>query len=155
METISYGKKWFLYKRCFTEQWKESQAAEAHAKRVPYAVAIRKDNGNITVVDARGDYFGVDFLDVFGRDFICYQFQEIEAGRLFLTMATHREFEDNTDRVKLGTSYIFKPNGMVIVETEDFSSSHITKKQIQVDVNGNWELYPNFGDYRSLTRVER
>jgi hypothetical protein len=155
MRKTTYGKSWFLAKRRFTEQWDESQAADAHAKRKPYAAAIRNEDGCVTVVDARDDYYGVDFLDAIGREYLSYQFQELEPGRLFLTMATHREFDGETDRVSYGTTYYFKPDGSVTVETEDFATANLATKEMKVDVNGNWETYPNFGDYGSLTRVDR
>ena len=71
----------------------------------------------------------MDFLDNFGREYLRYQFQEAEQGRLFLTMATHREFVGETDRVKSGTTYYFKRDGFVTIETEDFVSSQRTSKK--------------------------
>jgi hypothetical protein len=155
MQTTTYGKSWFFAKRCFTELWNEAQAAKAHARRKPYAAAICDESGRTIVLDVRGDYCGVDYLDELGREFLSYQFQEVKPGYLFLTMATHREFDGETDRVKFGTTYYFKPEGSVTIETEHFATLDRDTKEMEVDVHGNWEAYPKFGDYLSITRIDR
>jgi hypothetical protein len=61
------------------------------------------------------DFIGVDFLDEFLRESLSYQFEEVESGRLFLSMATHREFDGEKDQVLSGCSYIFKQDGKLIL----------------------------------------
>jgi hypothetical protein len=70
-------------------------------------------------------------------------------------MATHREFDGEADRVKCGTTYYFKVDGRVTIETEDFATENISTREMQADVSGNWEQYPIFGDYQSLMRRDR
>lgn len=155
MEAVMYGKSWFLAKRRFTETWDDSKARAAHVSRKPYTAAISDQHSVVAIIDVNNDYLGVDFLDELGRDFLSYQFQELEPGRLFLTMATHREFAEKTDAVKSGTTYYFKPDGRVTIEKEDFTIPQLSESEKQVDVTGNWEAYPTFGDYGSITRVDR
>lgn len=155
MKRITFGRSWFRAKKRFTETLSEHKAKIAHEQRQPYVAVMEDDEGIQCFIEANNDYFGVGFLDSALREFLSYQFQEVEPGRLFLSMATHREFDGETDRVKCGTTYYFKFDGSVTVESEDFATANVTTKKMQTDVSGNWETYPSFGDYVSLTRVER
>lgn len=155
MEVITFGKSWFRAKKRLTETWDEPKARIAHEQRLPYVAVVGSAGSIKCFIEANNDYIGVGFLDNAMREFLSYQFQEIEPGRLFLTMATHREFDGDMDRVKSGTTYYFKPNGNVTVETEDFATSQLSTKELQTDVSGNWEAYPVFGNYHSLVRVDR
>jgi hypothetical protein len=155
MERISFGKSWFRAMKRLTELWDIQKAKTAHEQRRPYVAVMENSGGNHSFIEVNNDYFGIGFLDSHLREYLSYQFQELEPGRLFLTMATHREFDGETDRVSYGTTYYFKPDGSVTVETEDFATANLATKEMKVDVNGNWETYPNFGDYGSLTRVDR
>ena len=155
MGAITFGKSWFRAKKRLTETWDEPKARIAHGQRQPYAAVIEDDGSIRCFIEANNNYIGVGFLDNVMREFLSYQFQEVEPERLFLTMATHREFDGETDRVRCGTTYYFKPDGRVTVETEDFASAHLATKEMQADVSGNWEAYPTFGDYRSLARADR
>lgn len=70
-------------------------------------------------------------------------------------MATHREFDGDSDQVKKGATYIFKQNGNVVTLTEEFPNGDITRRETSADISGNWENYPDFGEYDSLLRTER
>lgn len=155
MENAFFGKSWFRAKKRVTELWDKQEAKIAHEQRRPYVAVLEKSGQIFCYIEANSGYIGVGFLDSAVREFLSYQFQEVEPGRLFLTMATHREFDGGTDRVKCGTTYYFKPDGCVSVEAEDFEANQLTTTKTTVDVSNNWEDYPNFGDYQSLARVER
>ncbi len=61
----------------------------------------------------------VEFLDSQLRSFVCYHFQEKEAGRLFLTMAIFRQFAGESDKVTHAVIYYFQENGTTVVHKED------------------------------------
>jgi hypothetical protein len=155
MSTLIFGKSWFRAKKRLTETWDESKAMTAHEQRQPYAAVIGNEGRCQCFIEANNDYIGVGFLDNSMREFLSYQFQEIEPGRLFLTMATHREFDGETDQVTFGTTYYFKPDGCVTVESDDVAAAQLATKELRTDVSGNWETYPAFGEYCSLVRVGR
>lgn len=138
-----------------TEVWSEATAKLAHLEKRPYAVLIEDDIAPQCFLELCSDYVGVGFLDDHGREFLSYQFQEIEAGRLFLTMATHREYSGESDGLKVATTYYFRTDGSLTVETEEFSTATISRKETQANVDGNWEDYPGFGNYDSIVRVNR
>lgn len=140
-----------------TEEWNEKRARTAHERREHYAVLIELPDGTYRMIEACGDYFGIEFIDNRQRAFLSYQFQELEPGRLFLTMALYREFEGSTTRVTNSRTYRSRPDGSLIIHEEDADSPTATRLESKepIDVSSNWEPYPAFGDYQSLTRIER
>src|SRR5262245_47711187 len=107
---ITFG-LWFRAKKCFSQTWGESKARNAHEARQLYGAIICDGSNSSCYVEVANDYIGVEFLDASLREYMSYQFQELEPGRLFLTMATLREFDGNSDTVKSGVTYYFKPDG--------------------------------------------
>ncbi len=153
---LRFGKSWFRARKRFTEEWESAKALEAHMNRQAYVAKVEGDGeGLCCFVEFNNDYVGIGFLDEELREFLSYQFQELEQDRLFLTMATHREFEGTSDTVRKGTSYYFKPNGQVTIESEDFEASRVTTRTTEADVSHNWDNYPKFGEYESILRTER
>jgi hypothetical protein len=154
-ESIAFGKSWFRAKSQLTETWDEPKARAAHNQRQPYVAVVSDVKGVRYFVEAHNDYIGVGLFDHAMREYLSYQFQELEPWRLFLTMATHRTFGGETEAVTAGTTYFFKPNGAITIDTEDFGSGQRSIKETQADVSGNWEMYPTFGNYQSLARAGR
>ncbi|MBA4032907.1 MAG: lytic transglycosylase [Planctomyces sp.] len=155
MKVTIYGSRWFRAKNRMTEVWDEEKAKLAHLEKRPYAVLIEGGTVFRCFLEIGSDYVGIGFLDEHMREFLSYQFQEIEAGRLFLTMATHREYVGDCDQLKEGTTYYFRKDGGLTMETEDFSTSVISSRETRTNVDGNWEAYPEFGSYESISRVDR
>ena len=152
---VKFGKLWFRAKKRLTETWDESRARDCHENRQLYVAVLEADSGPSRFVEINNDYIGVGFLDALLREYLSFQFQEVEPGRLFLTMATHREFEGDSDKVKCGTTYYFEQDGLVTIESEDFVKKTHSVKETQADVSGNWEPYPAFGQYQSVVRENR
>ena len=70
-------------------------------------------------------------------------------------MATHREFDGDNDQVKAGNSYIFNQDGSLIIRKQSFNPQSLEEANSSVDVSGNYENYPDFGEYDHLLKVER
>jgi len=153
----TYCKKWFIAKKSPIDIWDINSAEQAHQDQKPYTVLVGDLNQPKCFIELIGSkrYVGVEFLDELLRIPLNYQFQERASGSLFLSMATYREFQNDSDVVTNGTSYIFKEDGTVMIENENFSAGTRSTCQSTVDVSGNWEQYPSFGDYSSIIRVER
>jgi len=152
---IHYSDGWFRAKKRPGELWTPEQARDAYSHRKLYAVVAGPLTRPHAFIEFNKDYVGVGFLDKFLRGYLSYSFEEVEPGRLFLTMATHREFDGDYDQVKKGTTYVFKQNGNVVTLTEEFPNGDKTRGETSADVSGNWENYPAFGEYDSLLRTER
>ncbi|WDM67617.1 hypothetical protein [Xanthomonas cucurbitae] len=152
---IFFCKSWFRAKKCPTEMWSEDQAKIAHAQGAAYTVIVGDIDNPYCFLDVTEKSVGVSFLDRNLRESLLYDFQEIESGKLFLTMATYREFEGDTDRVVSGTSYVFFQDGMVATKREFFNPHKIETARSSADVAGNYSPRPEFGQYSDLIRVER
>lgn len=135
--------------------WTEEQARKAHKERRQYTVLVNDAERPYAVIEVSGDFVGVTFFDDLLRESLSYQFQETEPGKLFLSMATYREFPSDTNNASSGTSYIFKQNGDVSIRKQSISSKSIEESKSTADVSGNYEQYPEFGQYEGLLRTER
>jgi hypothetical protein len=156
MDNITYGDSWFLAARRLSKSWEESQARTAHEQRKQYAAVISDGDRIVCVVTGHPNGFFVSFLDSLRREWLVFHFQNVAPERLFLSMLTKREYDGETKRVKHGESYIFEPEGRIVIDSENFDTGQRTKEVMEgADVSANWEAYPEFGDYRSITRLER
>jgi len=153
--TNYYCRKWFRAKKQPIEVWDEKQARVAHENGKPYTVLVESVDKPAATIVMTDDYAGVGFLDTRLREYMVYQFQLVTSGKLFLSMAIHREFFGETDEVKLGTSYIFKEDGSVIIREEHFNPKSMTRNTSTADVSSHYESFPTFGDYESLLIKDR
>ena len=126
-ESITYCKSWFWAKKRPTEIWTETQAKRAHEKGGTYTVVIKNNVRPyaIIVVARNTNFIGVTFLDDFLRSNLSYNFKLIESDMLFLSMATHRDYDSDKDEVTFGTTYIFDSDGQVTIRKESSSSANI------------------------------
>ena len=153
---IFFCKSWFAAKRRPTELWTEAQAREAHERGLPYTVLVDSVERPFCVMDVTRKFVGIDFLDENLREALTYHFQEASPGQLFLTMATHRQYEGVTDKVTNGTTYIFAPDGKVQMRRESFVPEHkLETATSQADMSPNYAPAPQFGEYDELILVER
>lgn len=152
---IYFCKSWFRAKKKPTEVWTEEQAKLAHMKKQSYTVLVDSIEKPYCFMEIADKVVGVGFLDERLRESLSYDFQEIEPGKLFLTMATHREFDGETDIVVSGISYIFKQDGTVHMRREFFNPHRLETAATSSDVSMNYAATPDFGEYDDFIRVER
>jgi len=155
MTNYFYCKSWFWAKKRPTEMWTEDQARKAHNDRKTYTVLVREVEHPYAVVEVANDFVALTFLDDLLRQSMSYHFTEVEPGKLFLSMVTHREFDGDTDEVRIGHSYIFNQDGGLIIRKRTFSPNGLEEANSSTDVSRNYEKYPDFGDYEHLLKVER
>ena len=155
-QPVYFCKSWFRAKKRPTELWSEAQARAAHEKKQHYAVLVESIERPYWFLDVADKVVGVGFLDEHLRESLTYAFQEVEPGKLFMTMATYRKFEGDTDKVACGTSYIFDQDGNAQIRREIFLPEHkLETSTSKVDVTSNYSMMPSFGEYEDLIRVER
>ena len=153
---IYFCKSWFRAKKRPTENWSEEQARAAHGDGLPYTVLVDSVELPYCFLELTKKTVGVVFLDEHLRESLTYGFQEVEPGKLFLTIATYREFVDDTDKVASGTSYMFSRDGAVSIRRESFVPEHKIETSSSVaDLAENYSAMPSFGEYDDLIRVER
>ena len=156
MQELHYCKKWFRAKKIALDPLSETEARIRHSKDESYTVLVGDAESPTCFMEVASRSVGVDFLDDRLRLVLSYAFQELEPGRLFLSMATSREFDGVTNTVASGTTYFFQPSGDVKIRRERFIPDHLLEtSDTEADVQTNWDNYPEFGDYASLGRAER
>jgi hypothetical protein len=152
---VHYCKSWFRAKKRPTEVWTDEKATAAHIKKETYTALIGDAERPYCFLDIADGVVGVGFLDALLRESLTYAFQEITPGKLFLTMATHREFKNDTDEVAAASMYLFNPDGTLQIIRESFNPHHTETAKSTCDVSGNYSDVPAFGNYDDLIRVER
>ncbi len=156
MQVYFYCKSWFRAKKQATFLYSEVQARELHLNGKPYCVLVGSVEYPTCFIEVTSDFIGVGFLDTQLRERLSYQFQEKEPGTLFLSLATWRKFEKQSDKVSEGTTYIFNFEGVVSIRRETFIPEHTLDVSESIsDLKGHWEKYPKFGEYKPFTRSER
>lgn len=154
-QPLFYAKSWFRAKKQATVLWSADQAHAAHEAGAPYTVLVESPDRPYAFIELAPTFVGVSFLDDRLRETLTYQFQLAEPGSLFLSMATHREFDGESDRVLSGTSYMFERDGTVRIRREHFGPHRLETATSTTDVTENFAAAPEFGDYHELLRVER
>lgn len=153
---IYFCKSWFAAKKLATEVWTEAQAKEAHDNGRNYTVLVGSIERPFCVILVMAKGIAVDFLDEQLREALSYVFQVVAPGRLFLTRATHREFDGDEDKVAKGTTYKFTEDGKLRIDRETFLPEHsLEVANGQADVSSNYEALPEFGRYEAFMRMER
>ncbi|MES2036771.1 MAG: lytic transglycosylase [Pseudomonadota bacterium] len=125
------------------------------SKKQPYAVLVDSIERPYCFLDIADKVVGIGFLDENLRESLTYAFQEFEAGKLFLSMATHREFEGETDTVVSAIAYIFKQDGTVYMRREFFKPYRLETSTTSADVSKTFAAAPDFGEYEDFIRIER
>ncbi|THA74481.1 hypothetical protein E6R60_20330 [Streptomyces sp. A0642] len=120
-----------------------------HGKPSPaLRVEIRRETG----------YAAVIFMDAYGRNELDYTFSVIDDS-LFLEQMFSYDYGGSEERggyadAESVESFTFAPDGVVWRTVE--SGAEATREGRQgVDVACNWEPFPEFGEYESLTRWDR
>jgi hypothetical protein len=152
---VFYSQSWFRAKKCAIGPMDEATARARHQAGESYAVLVDSASTPSCFVEMLMDkgMVGVGFFDAEGREYLTYQFHYVDDKTLFLTMATHREFEGS--KVILGTSYIFNQQGNLIIRREQMNPHKIEEAQSTYDPLENYERAPAFGDYSGVIRISR
>jgi hypothetical protein len=132
-----------------------ASAQERHDERRLYTALIGSWINPRCYVEVNDDYLAVGFLDDRGREYLLYQFEEIEPGRMFLTTATRRQFDSNGRRSMTASSSHFFETGELLVITEAHIPHAFSIEELELDVESNWEPYPEFGAYEGFVTLER
>ena len=114
-----------------------------------------------------GEGCTVSFLDELGRTFMSYRFEpspyqnekENRKGYLFLYQISlyhyHQEKDEDGDWDYDYTDYEFTPDGRVRKIEEIGDERIIYDSEQRVNVESNWQQYPEFGDWLPLFEMKR
>lgn len=162
-QDIFYCKKWSIGYKKPIDLWSENKARKKHIAGDSYTVLIGSDCNPSCFVEIMKNkgWVSVGFLDNELREYSFYNFRLFDDNRLFLSMAVHREFAENEGdgagilNVSRGTTYIFKEDGSTVVREDLFNPYKLEESMTVTDISGNYDQFPEFGEYQSLIRKER
>lgn len=152
---IYFCKSWFRAKKKPTEVWSREQAELAHTYNQHYTVLVDSVDLPYCFIEIAYKVIVVGFLDKNLRESLTYAFQEVQPEKLFLTMATHREFDGDSEKVINGILYRFDRSGEITIRKESFNAHEFETATSHGDVSSNYARMPSFGEYDDLIRVER
>jgi len=154
-QPIHFCRSWFRAKKKPTQLWSSDKAEAAHRNQEPYTALIGSVEEPYCFVDVAACVIGVGFLDRHLRESLTYAFKEVAAGRLFLSMAVHREFEADIDQVSSAVIYTFDQDGTVQIRREHFDPHLVESATSSFDPAPNYSARPAFAHYDDLIRIER
>ena len=115
-----------------------------------------------------GDGYTLSFLDELGREFMSYSFsanpdveykEYVRDGYLFLYELSlryyHKEKDEYGDWDYDYTDYEFPPDGRVRKIEEIGDERTIYDSEQRINVESNWQKYPEFGDWLPLFEMKR
>ncbi|EKC2495357.1 hypothetical protein OOO55_004490 [Salmonella enterica] len=163
MDKVFYCKKWSVGYKEPMNPLSENEAKKKHSRGMPYTALIGSDvkPSHVIQVTKNAGWISVGFLDEELREYLLYSFKVLDDERLFLSMAVHREFAEIEGEgagfmnVSNGTTYLFKEDGHTVIREEHFNPYLLDESETKVDVSGNYETFPAFGNYQSILRKER
>ena len=153
---MSYFERWHRHFGEAIGALTAEDARRRHAAGEPYIVVIGDPREPGCIIEINRTFYGVSFFDVRKREYLLYNFEQVDGERLFLKEAIHREYSsDEVSRPSAATAYRFKPDGSVTIESSSGAFNRAEVEQSQTDVSRNWEEAPEFGRYDGLIRKER
>ena len=97
----------------------------------------------------------VSFADTDLNLYLTYNFKKIDENKLFLKGATYIEYKNGAEIESM--EYNFFENGNVAMAKYNFLTNEVERRegQFNVDSDSNWDIYPEFGKYEHLLKIER
>lgn len=154
MSTPKYFEQWIRARNQGLRPLSQQEAGARHAAGGRYVALLYYENEKF-VVDVAGDWVLVMFFDSEDRVYMQYDFKLQKPGRLFLSFATHIEYEGENTQPQMAIMFAFKTDGSIIIEQRNMATGEAEEKDSHGDPAANWEAYPEFGDYRSVCRANR
>lgn len=152
---LHYCRAWFRAKHVVSEPLTEAEARAAYDARELHTALIGDKDRPTAFLECDGNYIGVEFLDEHLREYVSYTFQERRPGMLFLCRVVFREFIGDEEKVARAVLYYFSEDGQTTVHKEDDVAKKYWEAKPVLNVSANWEPYPKFGEYESISRLDR
>lgn len=169
-EKVSVG-KWDLWNKTKLKKKVENNeltsqdiAKNNHDKFLGYEFCSFEDDNDqypfcyVTVMP-KNKHIGLNFIDYAGRKYLSYLFHEIKEDRtLFLREIWYYHFtSENGENEDYRIHFVFDEEGNINYRKYDDKNQKFEdyESNRKFDVSGLYEPYPNFGEYESLTRLDR
>jgi len=154
---IIYCKGWSRRKKYANGEFPEKEALELYKKRKPFGVVIEKDDSPFCFINFNNKYIYVGFLDALKREYLGYEFTEINKDKIFLKEAQYWEYEENTSIKTFSNRYRFTTIGELGIEKKNYLTKEVNRlfAKNKVDTDNLYEKYPKFNDYSEIIKKER
>lgn len=152
---IIYCDRWAISKKKPWNIIEECDAKLRHEKKESYSAIVKDSNRITNIVEVTDKYISVYFLDEKLRSYLFYVFDIVKNNNVFLRTVTYYLYDDFENIKKECTMAKYEENGYIVIEQNNFITNVSTETDIIDDVSGNWDNFPNFGQYQSLCKKER
>lgn len=149
-----YGLEWYASGKKIIEPMTEEEARIRHENRERYTAVLGGERPHCCLEFRSRGVFSV-FFDMHLREYLQYQFNEKEPGRLFLVEAIYREYDGDSEKLIKATISNFSTDGKVFTSITDYSDNSVMEANSTVDVTKNYDTWPAFKDYYNLIQKER
>jgi hypothetical protein len=157
----TYSRRWNLVLHKPLDPISEQQARQLDEAGDYYTVAFTQDTtSGYLEINWTERYLAVYFLDEQHRPGLCYTFTRLDQDRMFMNSVLRWEYPDDQARAMTGANLTeelrYQQDGVVDREVRD-DTAHEVRRQTITDVNLdiNWEPVPQFGQWDSVTRLDR
>ncbi len=75
--------------------------------------------------------------------------------RFFLRTAIYWEYDDETDTEVSSLILGFREDGYIAMEKRDLKNGSVEERETNDTLEGNWDAFPEFGQYIHLCKEER
>ena len=151
MKTI-YCKRWSLFRKQPHGIISKSEAKDKHINGESYVAVIYEAEKIKHVIEIDEASLTVRFYNENQENYLLYGFVK-KGDKLFLNAAYHYLY-DNGEKIEM-TLFNFKETGELFMERSNNASEEVEQRDAIVDVVCNWEVFPQFGEYQGVIKVER
>lgn len=156
-EKMYYCESWFRGKGIPLGLMNDSKAEDFHRLGKTFTALIGSSvSPSCFVESATGKgTFVVGFLDAQLREYMSYSFGRPSEEYLFLSVVTHRDYQEGSDEVAAGSMYLFKQDGSLTIRRVRYKPDESEETCSKFDASKNYVKVPYFGEYEELIKKER
>ncbi|MGW4398830.1 hypothetical protein ACWEHA_26410 [Amycolatopsis nivea] len=165
MATVHYCRAWGGENHAMGQPLTERTAKRRYEEKGRWFTAVVGDDPSRPActleINPREAYpITVKFFDDHGSTRLSYAFWLMEPGKLFLKQVTRWEYPADgqyhgmNESTLVETLFWEQPDGVVRRLVNDGTTVHAEDYR-DVPIDANWEPYPAFGDFASISREDR
>lgn len=156
--TVTYADRWSRRKRSIVGPLEEAAARERHERGEPYTAVLDDPERPSVVIEPalKGGVVRSRFFDDALRNYMTYVFTRPadKDGDLFLEQLTLQRYDD-AGALATDEHWIFEPPNIAHVKKRDHTTREAETYDVEADLSRNCEPAPPFGEYDSISRIER
>ncbi|SUX76933.1 Uncharacterised protein [Priestia megaterium] len=126
-----------------------------HQKHEPYTAVLMEDEKPKYTINVTNEWVSVGFYDDLIRKYLNYDFEVMSEGKIFLRTAIYWEYDDETDTEVSSLILGFREDGYIAMEKRDLKNGSVEERETNDTLEGNWDAFPEFGQYIHLCKEER